>query len=278
MEEQVLEFLGSYGIIASHGGPIQSDAGMVRNIKLILEYNGTNYHGWQSQVTPRRDTPTIQETLEQAIKTLTGENIRTVSSGRTDAGVHALGHAAGFPTASRVPSEAFAPALNRLLPPDIRVLSSEEAAPDFHARYSATGKIYRYLILNRAAPSALYRTCAWHVVDASTSGPCVWPPARSWGSMIFRLQKFGVRRADAGEDAQVLRIAKKGEFVELLLEADAFLMHMARNIAGTLVETGLGRSSPSDVEEMLKSCERSKAGRTAPAHGLYLVKVHYPEK
>ena len=133
----------------------------MRNIRLILEYDGTNYHGWQSQAGTGR--PTIQETLEQAIKTLTGEDIRTVSSGRTDAGVHALGHAAGFHTASRVPSEAFAPALNHLLPPDIRVLSSEEAAPDFHARYSATGKIYRYLILNRAAPSALYRTCAWHV-------------------------------------------------------------------------------------------------------------------
>jgi tRNA pseudouridine38-40 synthase len=279
MEEQVLEFLQILWDNRLSWGTIQADAGMVRNIKLILEYNGTNYHGWQSQVTPRRDTPTIQETLEQAIKTLTGEDIRTVSSGRTDAGVHALGHVAGFHTASRVPSEAFAPALNHLLPPDIRVLSSEEAAPDFHARYSATGKIYRYLILNRAAPSALYRTCAWHVSQRLNLRAMRLAAGALLGKHDFSAFRSSACAARTPvRTLRSLKIAKKAEFVELLLEADAFLMHMARNIAGTLVETGLGRFSPSDVEEMLKSCERSKAGRTAPAHGLYLVKVHYPAK
>src|SRR5512139_1784178 len=134
---------------------------MTRNIKLVLEYDGTNYHGWQSQ--QGSGTPTIQDALEEALRKLTKEQIKTVSSGRTDAGVHAWGHVANFSTESRIPAEAWAPALNSKLPADIRVLSSEEVAPDFHARFSASGKEYRYLILARRAPSALHRSRAWHV-------------------------------------------------------------------------------------------------------------------
>ena len=132
-----------------------------RNIKLILEYDGTNYHGWQSQ--QGSGMPTIQDALEEALRKLTKEDIKTVSSGRTDAGVHARGHVANFPTESRIPAEAWAPALNSLLPGDIRVLASEEVTPDFHARFSAKGKQYQYLVLARRAPSALRRNHAWHV-------------------------------------------------------------------------------------------------------------------
>ena len=134
---------------------------MARNIKLLLEYDGTNYHGWQSQ--QGSGMPTIQDALEEALRKLTKEDIRTVSSGRTDAGVHALGHVANFPTESRIPAEAWAPALNSLLPADIRVLTSEEVDADFHARFSAKGKQYRYHVLARRAPSALGRNHAWHV-------------------------------------------------------------------------------------------------------------------
>src|SRR3990172_4226408 len=133
----------------------------MKNIKLILEYDGMNYHGWQSQA--GTDRPTVQETLERAIGTLDGDMPKTYSSGRTDAGVHAYGHVVNFHTRSSIPAVAWAPALNHALPSDIRVLSSEGVPPDFHARYSASGKTYKYLILNRHAPSALHRGRAWHI-------------------------------------------------------------------------------------------------------------------
>jgi tRNA pseudouridine38-40 synthase len=250
---------------------------MKRNIKIILEYDGTNYYGWQSQSGSGRAT--IQETLEQALKELTGEDVKTYASGRTDAGVHALGHVAHFRTESRIPSEAWAPALNHLLPEDIRVLSSEDVPDDFHARYSATGKIYRYVILNRRAPSALHRSRAW-LIDRKLNLNAM---RRAAGVLIGTHDFSAFRSSACGAKTPVrtlsaVTIMKRGDFVEILLEADAFLMHMARNIVGTLVDVGLGRYTVEAVRQMLLSCDRGKAGRTAPACGLYLVKVLYREK
>ena len=247
---------------------------MLRNIKLILEYDGTNYHGWQSQ--QGSGMPTIQDALEEALRKLTKEDIRTVSCGRTDAGVHALGHVANFPTESRIPAEAWAPALNSLLPADIRVLASEEAAPDFHARFSAKGKQYRYHVLARRAPSALGRNHAWHV-DRKLNLAVM---RRAAGVLVGKHDFSSFRSAGCSAKTPVrklkaLTIKRKGDLVEVTLEADAFLMHMARNIVGTLVEAGLGRFTPDDVKRILKSRDRSTAGRTAPAHGLYLVTVFY---
>ena len=250
---------------------------MKRNIKIILEYDGTNYFGWQSQCGSGRAT--IQETLEQALKELTGEDVKTYSSGRTDAGVHALGHVAHFRTESRIPSEAWAPALNHLLPEDIRVQSSEDVPDDFHARYSATGKIYRYVIINRRAPSALHRSRAW-LIDRKLNLNAM----RRSASVLIGTHNFSAFRSSACNaktpvrKLSALTVIKRGDFVEILLEADAFLMHMARNIVGTLVEVGLGRYTEEAVKQMLLSRDRSKAGRTAPACGLYLVKVLYREK
>jgi len=250
---------------------------MKRNIKIIIEYDGTNYHGWQSQSGSGRAT--IQETLEQTLKELTGEDVKTHASGRTDAGVHALGHVAHFRTESQIPSAAWAPALNHLLPEDIRVLSSEDVPEDFHARYSSTGKIYRYVILNRRAPSALHRSRAW-LIDRKLNLSAM---RRAAGILIGKHNFSAFRSSACGAKTPVrnlkaLTIMKRGEFVEILLEADAFLMHMARNIVGTLVDVGLGRYTVEAVEQMLLSCDRSKAGRTAPACGLYLVKVLYRAK
>ena len=250
---------------------------MKRNIKIILEYDGTNYHGWQSQSGSGRAT--IQETLEQALKELTGEDVKTYASGRTDAGVHALGHVAHFRTESRIPSEAWAPALNHLLPEDIRVQSSEDVPDDFHARYSATGKIYRYVILNRRAPSALHRSRAWLIYRKLNLNAM----RRAAGVLIGTHNFSAFRSSACGAKTPVrkltgLTVVKRGDFVEILLEADAFLMHMARNIVGTLADVGLGRYTVEAVKQMLLSCDRSKAGRTAPACGLYLVKVLYREK
>jgi tRNA pseudouridine38-40 synthase len=245
-----------------------------RNIKLVLEYDGTNYHGWQSQA--GCGSPTIQETLEQAISTFTHEDAKTFSSGRTDAGVHALGHVANFRTRSTIPSTAWAPALNHVLPSDIRVVSSEEAAEDFHARFSAFGKIYKYRILNRQEPTALYRNYAWHVnlrLNLKNMKLAATALVGKHDFSAFRGSGCGAK--SPVRTIKSVTIKKTGDFVEIEVEADAFLQYMMRNIAGTLVEAGLGRFSAEDVERILSSCDRTKAGRTAPPHGLYLVKIFY---
>jgi len=249
----------------------------MRNIKLILEYDGTNYHGWQSQAGTGR--PTIQDTLEGAIKALANEDAKTLSSGRTDAGVHALGHVASFTTESSIPSEAWAPALNHLLPDDIRVLTSEEAALDFHARYSALGKIYRYRVLNRHAPSALYRNYAWHINRRMNLRNMRLAAAFLVGKHDFSaFRGSGCTAKSPVRTLKRLDIKKTGDFVEFWFEADAFLQYMVRNITGTLVEVGLGRFFPDEVKTMLLSCDRSKAGRTAPPQGLYLMEVFYAKE
>jgi tRNA pseudouridine38-40 synthase len=246
----------------------------MKNIKLVLEYDGTNYHGWQAQTGTGRQT--IQETLEQAIKSIANEECTTYSSGRTDAGVHALGHVANFHTNSSVPAHAWAPALNHLLPPDIRILASGEVPADFHARYSAKGKLYLYRILNRPAPSALYRNYSWHI-----HSPLKPKIMREAAACLIGKHDFSAFRS-AGCSAQSpvrtlkrLDIRKRGDFLEFWLEADAFLQYMVRNVTGTLVEVGQGRFSPADMASILASCNRSRAGRTAPPQGLYLYEVFY---
>ena len=248
----------------------------MRNIKLILEYDGTNYHGWQTQA--RSGKPTIQETLEQALFKLTNENVITYSSGRTDAGVHALGHVANFKTANQIPAAAWAPAINHLLPVDIRVLASEEVALDFHARYSALRKTYQYRILRRRPPTALFRNYAWHInVPLNVSN------MRKGLTFLLGRHDFSAFRGSGCTAKSPVRtivsasIKKSGDFIDLRIEADAFLQYMVRNITGTLVEVGLGRFNPDDIKRMLESRDRKEAGKTAPPQGLYLVSVTYPE-
>ena len=249
---------------------------MKKNIKLIIEYDGTNYHGWQSQV--RSGRPTIQETLEQSLRGLKEEEIKIYSSGRTDSGVHALGHVANFKTNNMMPPEAWAPALNHLLPVDIRVLHSEEVPHEFHARYSATGKIYQYRILNRRAPTALYRNYVWHVPLRLNL-----VHMRSATSALIGTHDFSTfRSSGCGAKSPIktvssIVIKKTGDLVDVRIEADGFLQYMARNIVGTLVEVGLGRFSPEQLRSILDSRDRTKAGRTAPSQGLCLIQVFYPE-
>lgn len=246
----------------------------MKNIKLVLEYDGTNYHGWQSQTGSGR--PTIQDTLEEALKSITRECTKTYGSGRTDAGVHALGQVAHFQTSHGLPAKAWAPVLNRLLPRDIRVLASDEAPLDFHARYSAVSKTYVYRILCRRPPTALCRWYAWHVNVPLN----VTRMRKAVGYLVGRHDFSAFRGAGCTAKTPVRTIisaiiTKKGDFIEVSLEADAFLRHMVRNITGTLVEVGLGRFGDEDVKWMLESKDRTTAGKTAPAQGLYLVKVEY---
>ncbi len=245
-----------------------------RNIKLVLEYDGTNYHGWQSQA--GSGLQTIQETLEKALTLLSKEEGKAFSSGRTDAGVHALGQVINFKTQCTIPAPAWAPALNQLLPSDIRVLTSEEVPAEFHARYSARSKIYKYCILNRHAQTAIHRDYAWHVnLPLNVSG------MRRASAFLLGKHDFSSFRGAGCSAKSPIRtlksvtIRKKGDFLELLLEADAFLQYMVRNITGTLVEVGLGRFSPADIANILEARDRSMAGKIAPPHGLYLLSVTY---
>lgn len=246
----------------------------MKNIKLTLEYDGSRYHGWQSQA--GSGLPTIQDTLEYAIEKLTRGPVKTYSSGRTDAGVHAWGHVVNFHTEGSLPPGAWAPALNHELPHDIRVLDSCEVASVFHARYSALGKTYRYRVLNRRSQTALFRNYAWHV-----NVPLQLEPMQEAGAILIGKHDFSTFRSSgctAKSPVRTLRkvdIIRTGDFVEIALEADAFLQYMARNISGTLVEVGLGRFTPEDVAGMLASRDRTTAGRTAPAQGLYLATVFY---
>ncbi len=247
---------------------------MMHNIKLLLEYDGTNYHGWQSQAGSGQ--PTIQDTLEAALAQIAGHACPTVSSGRTDAGVHALGHVANFRTSHSMPPEAWAPALNHLLPQDIRVLASEAVPDDFHARFSARSKRYCYRILNRKAETALHRNYTWHVkalldLEAMQAGA-----AHLTGRHDFSaFRGAGCTAKTPVRTLQRLDLTREGDLIFVKLEADAFLQYMVRNIVGTLVEVGLGRFSPQDVLAILESCDRTRAGRTAPPQGLYLETVFY---
>ena len=191
--------------------------------------------------------------------------------------MHAFGHVANFKTESSIPAEAWAPAINHLLPEDIRVLASGEVPEDFHARYSALSKVYRYRLLNRREPTALYRNHAWHI-----NTPLNLRKMRQAAACLLGKHDFSAFRGSgcgAKTPVRTLKradIRKREDFIEIWFEADSFLQYMVRNITGTLVETGLGRFSPDDVGRMLKSCDRTLAGRTAPPQGLYLIEVHYP--
>ena len=247
---------------------------VIQNIKLTLEYEGTNYHGWQSQ--PGSGLATIQETLEKAVAGLTGESAKVNGCSRTDAGVHALAYVCNVKTGSLLPPAAWAPVMNHMLPEDIRVTASEATADDFHSRFSAKGKIYSYRILNRLSPSALNRHGAWHM-----NRPLNMQAMRSAAEHLTGQHDFSAFRASGCSASTPVRtlkpviITKNADMIEILLEADSFLQYMVRNITGTLVEVGLGRFRPEEVKKMLRSRDRTAAGRTAPAHGLYLVRVLY---
>lgn len=246
----------------------------MRNIKLILEYDGTDYRGWQSQA--GCGGRTIQETVESAVENLTGERPVLVSSGRTDAGVHALGQVANFMTTSRLPDEAWVPALNHRLPPDIRIVASEEVSHGFHARCSARGKIYRYLILDRPAPPALYRRSVWHVPHRLNLSRM----RRASHHLVGRHDFSAFRSASCAAKTTIrtvrsFSIRRRDGLIEMHIEGDAFLMHMVRIVVGTLVDVGRGRLPEEAVGAILRSGDRTMAGPTAPAGGLTLVQVLY---
>jgi tRNA pseudouridine38-40 synthase len=246
---------------------------MGRNFKLIIEYDGTAYHGWQRQP----DAPTLQETIETALTVMTRRHIRLTAAGRTDAGVHAWGQVANFHYAGRLKAEDFQRGLNRLLPADIVIRSCRAAADDFHARYDARSKIYHYRIRNHPLPAAIGRRYAWHIRQPLDLEALHGAAAILIGRYDFKaFEGSGSPRAHSVRRVRQARFCTAAEgLLVFCIEADGFLRHMVRNIVGTLVDVGRGRTSIPDFGDILRARDRTRAGATAPAHGLFLVAVHY---
>ncbi len=244
----------------------------MRKLKLTLEYDGTGYGGWQIQA----NADTVQGRVEAALREVLREEIRIHGAGRTDAGVHALGQVAHFETASALPAENILKGANTHLPPDIAVLEAEEADPDFHARYSARAKIYRYRILLREVRSPLERFRALRV-----SPPLDPEMMRAAAKLLTGRHDFAAFAAAGSSVKETVRnltrleIKEEGDGLTLEFRADGFLYRMVRNLVGTLLEVGKGNLSVKEVEAILRSRDRTRAAPTAPAYGLYLVKVVY---
>lgn len=244
----------------------------MRNIKLVIEYDGSNYSGWQSQ----DNSVGIQEILEEAIRKTTGETVKLIGSGRTDAKVHAKGQVANFFTNSKIPGDRFLYALNINLPYDVQIMESEEVGLDFHSRFSARKKRYRYIIYNGKILRPLYRNLSYHVsrtldIEEMQKAVDYFIGEKDFKSFMGRksIVHTSVR------EIYSIEIVKNGEFIEIIFEGKSFLKNMIRIMVGTLVFVGLGRIKSKDVQKIIEGKKRSLAGPTAPPQGLYLEKVYY---
>jgi tRNA pseudouridine38-40 synthase len=255
----------------------------VRKIKLLLEYDGTAYLGWQIQ----RIGLTIQGILEGKIIQITGNKSSVIGASRTDAGVHALGQVAVFRTETYLPTERIKGALNALLPQDIRILDVSEVDDSFHPRHDARRKIYFYIISNQKRSSAFLYTYTWGVkqpleIQSMTEAAQYLLGKHDFSSFqgtgsdmrspVREIFSLGIEQL---EKIDFMTACMKGEFIKITIEADGFLRHMARNIVGTLVEIGRGRISSYHMEKILKSHDRRLAGQTAPPNSLFLERIVY---
>lgn len=244
----------------------------MRNIKLTLEYDGTNYLGWQRQ----KVGITLQETLEEAIKLLTKEEIEVTGSSRTDAGVHAKGFVANFKTSSKIPSEKFREAINHKLPDDIVILKSEEVEEEFHSRYNAIGKTYSYSILNREVPSAIDRNYLYHVkrkLDLESMKEACQYFIGTHDFSAFKTSGSSVKTTV--RTITELYIEENSDIIKIYVTGDGFLYNMVRIIVGTLIMVGSNKIKPLEIKDIIASKEREKAGICVPARGLVLEKVYY---
>ena len=246
----------------------------MRRIRMILEYDGTNYVGWQTQP----NGTAVQAILEKALCAVTGENVTLHASGRTDSGVHALAQVAHFDTAARMPADKFAYALNALLPRDIRVLCSEEAPADFHARFSAKRKHYRYTLLHSAHGRVFLRDTALHVHGALDE-PAMQAAAQSvLGEHDFlAFMAAGSTLTDTTRTVCRSEWTRAGSLLYYDIEGNGFLYNMVRILVGTMLAVGKGTLAPESIALALASRARKDAGPTAPAHGLTLMRVVYPD-
>lgn len=271
----------------------------MRNIKLTIAYDGTDFHGWQ--FIPGNDVRTVQGCVIAAMEKLTGGTqeagtFQVLGSSRTDAGVHALGQVASVWTDCTIPIEAFARALNANLPGDILILDAEEAPEDFHPIRCTERKRYRYLIQDGPLPELFLRRYAWRMgkltasrldADAMAQAARYFLGTHDFSSMenvgsprtsaVRTIFDVSVRRGISSPDAPLFlpMVGRPEDFIEIEVEADGFLYNMVRNIAGTLMEVGRGRHPAQWVEEILASKSRAGAGPTAPPQGLYLLWIRF---
>ncbi len=243
------------------------------NFKIIIEYDGTAYHGWQRQKSDR----SIQGEIEKALSTMTGGLVTLIGSGRTDAGVHALGQVANFLCETKLSPEVFQKGLNSLLPEDIVIKDCHRVDKSFHARYDAKSKIYHYRIWNRELPMAIGRHYAWYI-----SRKLDMAAMRSVITYLIGTHDFKAFEGTGSPRSHTTRqvttadlIESENGFLIFTIEADGFLRYMVRNIVGTLVDVGLGKITPKTFKEILESKNRRHASATAPPHGLFLVEVKY---
>ncbi|OQB16584.1 MAG: tRNA pseudouridine synthase A [Candidatus Omnitrophica bacterium ADurb.Bin205] len=250
------------------------DKKKLRNIKLVIEYNGRRYCGWQSQPNTKRKS--IQKAIEDVLFRLLGNKVKLIASGRTDAGVHALAQVANFYTRSRICAERLKLGLNGLLPCDIKVSEVKEAPFSFHSRFSSKSKLYRYTILNRGYSSPLMEGSVFfypHPLDIKAM--------RRESRVLLGRHNFRSFQASLGKDKnpvkviKKLAISRKKDLIFIDIEADGFLYNMIRNIVGTLIMAGNGKLPKGGLKNIMLAKDRRRAGQTAPACGLCLIKVGY---
>jgi len=243
--------------------------------KITVEYDGTNFAGWQKQ----NNAPSVQEELEKALAVFTHETAEIYGSGRTDAGVHAYGQVAHFDLQQTLDTDKAVASFNALLRPNpISVLNVERVSDDFHARFSATQRSYIYKILNRRSPEALDKNRVWHVplpLDVPAMQECALHLLGKHDFSTFRAAECQAKSPVKTLDE--LTITKRGDYIFFVVKARSFLYHQVRNMVGSLVEVGLHRWSHEDFHEAFEACDRTKGGQTAPACGLYFQSVRFDE-
>ena len=244
----------------------------MKRVKLVVAYDGTNYHGWQVQ----DNGITIEEVLNRTISELVQEDIKVIGASRTDAGVHACGNVAVFDTESRIPGDKFSFALNQRLPEDIRIQESCEVDADFHPRYADTVKTYEYNILNRRfelPTKRLYAAFCYYPMDIERMNQAA---AYLVGEHDFKsFCSAGAQVQTTVRTIYAVNVTKEDDMVHIRITGNGFLYNRVRIIAGTLMQVGTGLMEPEQVKEILEARDRSKAGPTAVAKGLTLVEIRY---
>ena len=255
----------------------------MRNIKLTIEYKGTNYHGWQRQ----KGQNTVQGTIEKALTKITGSPASLIASGRTDAGVHALGQVANFYTTSNIPLEGLKRGLNSILPQDIVILAAEDVPPTFHAIRSSLLKIYYYQVVISSKKEPFWADRAWVVSSLPSLSLMKKAAAHLMGTKDFKaFQASGSHVQSTVRTVYYAHISREkyisvlpeAQLIIFTIAADGFLRYMVRNIVGLLIQIGLGVREPEDINKVLAARDRSRAGPTAPPQGLYLKKVCYAKE
>lgn len=255
--------------------PLMASGPLCQRVKLVVEYDGTHYHGWQVQA----QGETIQSCLERALTSVCGHTVRLHSSGRTDAGVHARGMCAHFDSLRRMPMAAYCQGVNRLLPSDIAVREACPVSQEFHARFDACGKWYRYSLDRSPVRSPLSRLYAWHLPF-----PLDLEAMRHAARVLTGFHDFAAFRSSScvakttEREIFAIDFCEQGSLLHVDVRGSGFLKNMVRIIVGNLVEVGRDQRTVGNIEALLHKRNREEAGRTAPAHGLCLMEVWYEKR